>query len=368
MKNGPRSGFTLIELMVSMALTLVVMTILAQAFAMALSTFSGLKGLGDMQQNLRTAAVVLRNDLSCNHFEGDRLVSDGNITAPASPPQAGFFSVYQGAASVLEGNDSHGVPSYRANNHLLYFTARRIGNQQESFFTTVLPASANLATFFAAQNKTAYTLNPTQYAESTLALPYPASNNYSSQWAEVIYYLVQNTNIPGAEQTALTNTPGVGTPTPLYSLYRAQFILPPDSTILNGTAKIANAEFSAYQGISCQPGNSGTLVFNSPSDVAQGKRAISKPGSFNPSSLGANVAATLVLPNVISFQVQVLGTSTAPAAVANNFGDPGVYDTTQFAGGNGNAPFYGLRAIQVTMRVWDAATRQTRQSSVVQAL
>lgn len=45
-------GFTLIELMVAMALTLFIMTILSQAFTLAIDTFSALKGIGDMQVNL----------------------------------------------------------------------------------------------------------------------------------------------------------------------------------------------------------------------------------------------------------------------------------------------------------------------------
>src|SRR6476620_8839714 len=100
MQSRSRAGFTLIELMVSMALTLVIMTILAQAFVLALDTFSGLKGLGDMQQNLRTATVLLRSDLQSGHFEANRRLSDPSLTSGNSPLQAGFFAIRQGTSAI----------------------------------------------------------------------------------------------------------------------------------------------------------------------------------------------------------------------------------------------------------------------------
>src|SRR4051794_26891216 len=145
MQSRSRAGFTLIELMVSMALTLVIMTILAQAFVLALDTFSGLKGLGDMQTNLRTATVLLRSDLASDHFEGNRRLSDLMMINVANP-QAGFFTVAHGSAPsavaaspyFIEGQDQNSMYSYRAVNHALYFTVKRKGNRQENFFTTVL--------------------------------------------------------------------------------------------------------------------------------------------------------------------------------------------------------------------------------------
>src|SRR5688572_22782402 len=49
----PRGGFTLIELMVALALTLLIMVILSQAFILSLETFSRMKGIGDMQTSMR---------------------------------------------------------------------------------------------------------------------------------------------------------------------------------------------------------------------------------------------------------------------------------------------------------------------------
>jgi prepilin-type N-terminal cleavage/methylation domain-containing protein len=70
--HAHRRGFTLVEMMVAMALTVFVMVILSQCFVAGLETFSGLKAIGDMQEQLRTATNMLRADLSADHFEGKR--------------------------------------------------------------------------------------------------------------------------------------------------------------------------------------------------------------------------------------------------------------------------------------------------------
>ena len=55
-----RRAFTIIELMVSMALILFIMVILTEAFSAGMETFRQLKALGDMQERLRTATSILR--------------------------------------------------------------------------------------------------------------------------------------------------------------------------------------------------------------------------------------------------------------------------------------------------------------------
>src|ERR1700742_3562361 len=100
MRMQRRAGFTLVELMVATALTLFLMVILTQAFVMSLETFAAMKGIGDMQINLRTAANMLKNDLSQPHFESSRRLSDMNANGPLvlsqnQQIQAGFFAVMQ---------------------------------------------------------------------------------------------------------------------------------------------------------------------------------------------------------------------------------------------------------------------------------
>src|SRR4051812_8463272 len=114
-----RAGFTLVELLVAMTLTIFVMVILSQTFIIAVDVFSGLKGIGDLQERLRIAAATLRNDLSQNHFEGNLLLSDPLMLQQR--PSQGFFRVYNGTASntapnTPEGTDADGLASSVANN------------------------------------------------------------------------------------------------------------------------------------------------------------------------------------------------------------------------------------------------------------
>ncbi len=369
MRNTQRLGFTLIELMVAMALTLFVMVILTQAFATSLDTFSGMKGIGDMQQNLRTAGNVIRNDLSQYHFNGALRLSDMNFNGQPlivnQSPQAGFFAVWQGSPPVLatkataatpyvnEGFDSNGVPSFRAHDHLLYMTVTRRGNRQQNFFSTPLPGTtADLNAFFA--KATAYDMDPVnQLPYATLTPQYTGSSPayYSSQWAEVIYFMVQS----GSTEEPNNPSSQIGTPT--FELYRAQFVMVPDGTTVSTV--IPNGSLAAFGGLSCNPGKT-SLTFYSPADAAAGNRVIPNLATFSPNARVAD-GATLLLPNVISFHVQIM--PTGPGAVLED----GKYDTTKFGAGG---PYLnsGLQAIQITLRVFDTASRQARQMTIVQDL
>ena len=74
-----RQGFTLVELMVALALIIVIMAIISQAFVEGLETFRNLKALGDLQENLRSAVVPLREDLIARHFSNDQKLSDQTL-------------------------------------------------------------------------------------------------------------------------------------------------------------------------------------------------------------------------------------------------------------------------------------------------
>jgi prepilin-type N-terminal cleavage/methylation domain-containing protein len=398
MRTRTRAGFTLVELMVAMALTLFVMVILTQAFVTSLDTFSAMKGLGDMQVNLRTAENMLKTDLASDHFEGKRRLSDvlANGNSALVPvagsggvaPQAGFFAVRRasglGSGSyVFEGNDPSGLPSYLAVDHVLHMTCKRKGNRQESFYSatlldgTVPPAgpSPALTAFFSVP--TAYDINPnTQLPFVTWTPPYPPppgnplnQANYSSQWVEVMYYLLRT----GSTEEPSNPNSVLGTPT--WGLYRAQFVMVPDGTNLTSPALAAGLEGSTFAQIACNPQGAGQpLAFFSPMDAAKGNRTLDI-ANFNPVTntrvlrldpSGAIIRETLVCPNVISFQVQVMqvGANAFDDMAPGALGAPFFYDTAKF--GTAGYTLGGLKGIQVTVRVWDNKTRQTRQATVVQ--
>src|SRR5437763_8696692 len=103
-----RCGFTLVEMMVAMTLTIFVMVILSECFVAGLETFSGLKAIGDMQEELRTATTLLRSDLSHDHFEGKRRLSDPVLNLMKDRIREGFFSIGQGYPTIPSGKVTEG--------------------------------------------------------------------------------------------------------------------------------------------------------------------------------------------------------------------------------------------------------------------
>src|SRR5947207_7748600 len=87
-----RQAFTITELLVSMALILFMMAILSEAFVAGLGTFRDLKSIGDMDQKLRTAIIILDRDLVADHFDNNGPLSAPNVDSNGRPLR-GFFAV-----------------------------------------------------------------------------------------------------------------------------------------------------------------------------------------------------------------------------------------------------------------------------------
>lgn len=355
-----RSGFTLVELMVAMALTIFVMTILSQAFVTGLDTFRQLKGIGDMQEGLRMAASRLRDDLQADHFEGKRRLSDSNFWSDGSPT-LGFFFIRQGSLPQLtatvapyrdEGVDRDGLRSYRAVDHILWFTVKMRSNRPEAFFRASLLSNSPLfsvATTQGPSNPDARHQPPLPTPPPNPPIPWP----YCSQWAEIAYYLVQHGTTEDPENLGTAGTP-------LYSLYRAQRILVPDNTNLpQSAASFPLSQANLYSSMSYVVKGSGTsayLYFPTPAETAQGSSNRSMTALLGPLPLNtAQLGSSLLLSNVVSFQVQVLKSTTSPP----DFTDVGTFDSSIYSG-------YLVQALQITIRVWDPATAQTRQITIVQ--
>ena len=73
--RAPRHGFTLVELLVSLALIVFIMSILSYAFQEATGVFRNMKAPEDMAEKLRAAMVLIRHDVSAYHFAGTDAVS-----------------------------------------------------------------------------------------------------------------------------------------------------------------------------------------------------------------------------------------------------------------------------------------------------
>ncbi|HEV3021861.1 MAG TPA: prepilin-type N-terminal cleavage/methylation domain-containing protein, partial [Pirellulales bacterium] len=231
-----RSGFTLVEMMVAMALTVFVMVILSQCFVAGLETFSDLKAIGDMQEELRTTTNLLRADLSHDHFTGKRRLSDpvGHFTSEKI--NEGFFVIGQGyppsgmSTKATEGAED-GIGSYIATDHWLHFSVKMRGNARDKFFAAPVPVPptgvglGNLNTNYFHQNGDA------AFQEDHKV--------FHSAWAEIAYVLLPTGT------TGNSSTPG-GAGTPLYALYRCQYVVVPKTAEANAAKLPANANGSPY--------------------------------------------------------------------------------------------------------------------------
>jgi prepilin-type N-terminal cleavage/methylation domain-containing protein len=419
-----RTGFTLVELLVSLALIVFIMSILSYAFQEATALFRNMKSSGDMAEKLRGATTILRRDLSAYHFDDERKLSDPNFwTIDNGPPGAGYFRVWHGQPSILEGNDLDGLPSYRSTTHMLACTVRLTGNQRSDFLTGYAPSNSPL---LATANYNLLGWPETRYQDTP--------NTYTSQKAEVAYFLRQQ--------------PDTANGTPLFTLYRRQWLALPSNTNGNGPAPIQPVVTfpqkdpngnAYYLEISCKPNpaNASTMYFNSLPDLAIPPRRYGMnnsqaglPNGVDPVSgsptypLLAEEAAALtftdpsgtswpnafpggdaLLTDVISFDVRLLiqgatqfqdlfqitssgfpsnnlafQAATGPRVFDTWYGQKsadGTYDYTSWAtpGTYASIPIYQgtngtirVLAVQVTLRVWDLKTQQSRQVSFVQEL
>jgi prepilin-type N-terminal cleavage/methylation domain-containing protein len=410
-----RSAFTLVELLVAMALVVFIMAILSEAFVVGLKTFRDLKSIGDMNERLRSVTTVLRDDLSADHFEGRRRLSDRNFWI-TGPPREGFVHLVHPAAPVntppyvyyQEGADADGIPSYVATNHVLHFTVKRRANRKDRFFAASVPPvswplKSPLLTLSTGFRGTLTPGGPTtvsddeldarfQLKDMTTSPPTPLPP-YKSQWGEVAYYLVPTGDTAG----------GVPGGTFLYALYRVEFAVTADNSNVNypvpGPAPDATygvpvqagpspsfpqlqlaLQQGYYQNVSWQPVPDQTnynLYFNNPSDLTNpSKRSfnVANPGA-RLTQLGPSVvipqAPTLMMTDVLSFQVEALSPQGTPQpTVANPNPAPGSDfldgQAIDFDTGAAGTPPVNINALKITLRVWDAKTQQARQISILQ--
>lgn len=335
-----RHGFTLVELLVAMALIIFIMSILSYAFVAATTAFRDLKAAGDMAERLRSATTILQRDLAADHFEGRRRLSDPHFW-DNGPPRQGFFRIWQGSSGTRDGNvnDLDGIPLYRSTDHALHFTVHLRGNRPTDFFTAKVPGSLASGNAFLYPDPR----SPSPLTSSATLGPLTARyedldavnlTTYNSQWAEVVYFLRPSLDNQGNQETA--------NGTPLFTLYRRQLVLVPDNSLLIGNKPAggtdqpaqltyftpSNTAASPYLEVSCWQGypppqlyTPTALYFNSPYDVTVPQRRFGmdyKGQPVNPSNQqvyptlaeqtnDTNMqAADVLVTDVVSFDVRIL--------------------------------------------------------------
>ncbi|RLS25180.1 MAG: type II secretion system protein, partial [Planctomycetota bacterium] len=230
-----KNAFTLVELMVAMALIILMLSIMSQAFVIATGTMQGLKEVADMQEKIRPAINLLQRDLGANHFEGSKKLSDPEFW-DNGPPKEGYFMLWQDKAyDVAEGatNNVTFGQSAAAANHMLAFTAKLPGKSPNDFFeeNLALPINAPIKlafgnTFFNGPG------TPKGMIDSNIRRFETTSGRVHSDWAEVAYFLGPH-NVGVATPVADGNTDGKNNPPslPYFNLYRQQKLVLPSYNI-----------------------------------------------------------------------------------------------------------------------------------------
>ncbi|MFO0805545.1 MAG: type II secretion system protein [Gemmataceae bacterium] len=328
-----RSGFTLVELMISAAITVMIMTILSICFQVSMKAMSAMRAQGDAADQLRAVGEVIKRDVNASHFSpvdpgtgprnvGRRLSDYQNVT-----PRSGFFFL-SSPDSASEGND--GVfTSTRNVSCALWMTSVLAGGSEGSLFTATI-----------------------------------GGNAVSSEAAEVAYFL---SAMPG-EFTA----PGLnGTQNQRFNLHRRQRLVASDlnkqiqfNSLLSDPNPVIRAQAQTYI--------SANLLNAAQSHLMTSFNAATRPTFPTPIGTGDDI----ILSNVISFEIKPTwlwtgaGPVRSPRAFATNTDSP--YDnlqtpvgTTTFDTLGGGTTQMRINAVQLRIRIYDPKAKTARQSTFV---
>lgn len=227
-----RPGFTLVELLVAAALSMVIMLIIGVAMQRSIDTFRTLRSVSQMQEKLKATHMVLRRDLQSEHFDappggtanggggGPKLSQQRLDRRTWRPPMEGYFCIMQGLSVggdplqpgpqpyIFEGRDSDLLSSTRAVTHSLHFTSRLIPDP-------LVTSIAREENYFYARVTPGHPLTGLPYT-TPVDFVRPNGTMFASRWAEVSYFLVHNGQTANGE--------------PLFALHRRQRLLAPRGT------------------------------------------------------------------------------------------------------------------------------------------
>jgi len=414
-----RRGFTLVELLVACALSILIMAIMATGFSIALDTLSQLKSVATLMEDERSAETIIRRDLKSQHLEDENgasvRVSDPQVMAAswAGNDKRGFFRVRQGSPVrqntslgitvataaypsyvpnppelrgpnypyLLEGYDSDGTPNYRATDHSLQFTVKLSGKTPQDVFSAKNP------------------IHPTAPPSlpPTLALPPMASlvdqnsdaTMFVSRWAEVAYFLKPARISPASPPAHTIVEPGSTLPElTLYTLYRRQRLISPvDASYTVANPQASFVDINPDISFVAQPPNAAFVNTPTLITVPGSRLNLNVPTALLPSlAFGSPGYGTdILLTNVISMQIRLtqdpvpsfMDDATNPSPTApvpsNPLDGRWQYDTAEpnpraVSPSIPPTPKPRPRSIVIKLRVYEPKNKLTRQITITQDL
>src|SRR5262245_50566462 len=105
-RTSRRIGFTITELLASMALIVFIMSVLAESFSAGVETRNDLKAMGDMAERLRGASIHLREEMLAagGHFEKfrDRALAGDVDPLAARALESEYRKIFRDARALYQ--------------------------------------------------------------------------------------------------------------------------------------------------------------------------------------------------------------------------------------------------------------------------
>lgn len=336
-----RRAFTLVELLVALTLCLVIMSILSTAFVIGTQAFSEFKSGGDLQEELRTASIMIKRDLAARHFNVPTNPLIKEYSGPFLyqqklnldiwlPPAIGYFR-FDSSNPVQEATD--GLVSSYASTHWMQFTVNLDGNRLGELFVTNINGDAAISA-----------LSPSAFRD-------PTNQVFYSTWADVRYFL-----------TAMPTTTPNGTR--LYRLHRQQRLAAPQGPIPGpAMPTTSNREIAT---------DANGTVLQANELASKLPKLLVAPG-VQADTLRDPEGRDILLTNVVAFEVKAYWIPpTIPPLTGPATG--GLQPTADFPHGfvgrifDTTNPLDRIRVLglQIRIRVYDTNTGLTRQVTILQ--
>jgi prepilin-type N-terminal cleavage/methylation domain-containing protein len=339
-----RRGFSLVEMLVVLAITALVLSLLASAYVMELRAIRSAKGLIEMDEQLTAAERQIRYYLRLPHFEGNRRVSE---IGSSWTPSEGYFEVFDGG------------PSDPATSDWMRFTVRLPGNRPDEWYATSVPVT-NTNTAGEAYPLIGVPL----YKYPTSPVPPPATPPspppYLAQWLEVAFFLSQQMDPDDPTKQMATvplDHPGYGNAAKLYRLHLRKAALVPrrlsypgeqpidiETDINNGRLDFSVSGTASRYDLSAFPTRSNYRPNTTQSVHSKSNRLATQP---------AGDGRDILVSNVVSFDIKLFsGSGTAWDSS---------YDSVS---GSSPAP----SGLEIRIRVFNPKTQQMRDIVIVESL
>ncbi|WP_417391802.1 prepilin-type N-terminal cleavage/methylation domain-containing protein [Gimesia sp.] len=175
-----QSGFTLVELLVSVALVLLMMVMFTEIFQIASNSITTQRGLSENDQRARMLTTLIQSDLNKRTFQNVLALDPGELlTSP--PPNSSSFRDRRGYLYISENDPNND------SDDLIQFTVDA-GITTKLLDTTPYYGTATLlGTGITPPGKTAETYHPNQPETDDARIS--ADNSSVSPYAEVCYFM-----------------------------------------------------------------------------------------------------------------------------------------------------------------------------------